>query len=316
MDRISLDPGRIDLTDERFRTSFFGSPDKLVLSIRMIGLLHPPLVMKQDGRWVLVSGWKRVQACRALGLAPIDVLDTGEKDPLRNFLLCFLENLATREVGLVEKAEILARLVSFGEKREALIKDHMPLLDLARNEDILRAYLEISVFSSEIKKGLQEMGTPFPVARQLTLFSAEERAAIFPHLLPLGQNKQKEVLENLWEATRRDRVSVMDVLGSEPVREVTDAGSLSSLQRSEGLRRVLRRLRFPAVSRREEDFEKTIRGLDLPREVGLTPPAFFEKNEVRISFPVRSPEALWSILDRLGRLSRDERFRGLFEWLK
>ena len=316
MDRISLDPGRIDLTDERFRTSFFGSPDKLVLSIKRIGLLHPPLVMKQDGRWVLVSGWKRVLACRALGLAPIDVLDTEEKDPLKNFLLCFLENLATREFGLVEKAEVLARLVSLGERREAVIKEIMPLLDLDQNENILRAYQDIGGFSREIKKGLEEMETPFPVARQLIQFSGEERAAIFPHLLPLGQNKQKEVLENLWEVTRRDRVSAMDVLGSEPVGEVTDEGNLSSLQRSEGLRRVLSRMRFPAVSRREEDFNETIRGLDLPPEVGLTPPAFFEKNEVRISFPVRSPEALRSILDRLGRLSRDERFGELFDWLK
>jgi ParB family chromosome partitioning protein len=316
MDRISLDPGRIDLADERFRTSFFGSREKLAFSIKRVGLLHPPLVTRLDGRWVLVSGWKRVLACRDLGLAAIDAFDTGEKDALKNFLLGFLENLGAREFGLVEKAEILARLAAFGEKREALIKDDMPLLDLARNEDILRAMLEISGFSAAIKKGLEEMSAPFPVARQLTLFSPEERAAVLPHLLPLGRNKQKEVLENLWEVTRRDRVSVMDVLASQPVREVMEAGSLSGLQRSEGLRHELRRMRFPAVSRREEDFEKTVRGLDIPREVGLTPPAFFEKNEVRMSFSVRSPEALRSILDRLGRLAHDEHFRALFEWLK
>jgi hypothetical protein len=316
MDRISLDPGLIDLTDERFRTSFFGSLDKLIVSIGRVGVLHPPLVMKQDGRWVLVSGWKRVLACRELGLVPLDVLATGEKDPLKNFLLGFLENLATREIGLVEKAEILSKLSAFGEKREAVIKDSMPLLDLAQNEDILRAYQDIGGFSREIKKGLEEMDAPFPVARQLALFSEEERAAVFPHLLPLGQNKQKEVLENLWEVARRDGVSAVDVLSSEPIRAAAGAGSLSSLQRSEGVRRALYRMRFPAASRREEAFDETIRRLDLPREVGLTPPPFFEKNEVRISFPARSPEALRSILDRLGRLSRDERFGELFDWLK
>jgi len=316
MDRISLDPGLIDLTDERFRTSFLGSMDKLIVSIARVGVLHPPLVMKEGGRWVLVSGWKRVLACRELGLVPLDVLETGEKDPLKNFLLGFLENLATREIGLVERAEILSKLWAFGERREALIRDYMPLLDLARNEDILKAYQDIGGFSRELKKGLEEMGTPFPVARQLTLFSEQERSAVLPYLIPLGQNKQRDLLENLWEVARRDGVSAVDVLISEPIRAAADAGNLSSLQRSEGVRRALRRMRFPAVSRREEAFEEAVKRLDLPREVGLTPPAFFEKNEVRVSFAVRSPEALRSILDRLGQLSRDERFGELFDWLK
>jgi ParB family chromosome partitioning protein len=288
----------------------------LILSIKRIGLLHPPLAAKLDGPWVLVSGWKRALACRTLGVAPLDLLDTGEKDPLKNFLLGFLENLATREFGLVETAEVLSRLVSFGEKREAIIAEAMPLLGLPRNEDILKAYLAISGFSPGIKKGLEEMGAPFPVARQLALFRAEERAAIFPHLLPLGQNKQKEVLENLREVTRRDRVSVMDVLGSGPVRAVTEAVGPPSLQRSEGLRRVLAGMRFPSVARKEEDFAERVRALGLPPEVSLTPSPVFEKNEVRVSFPARSPEALRSILDRLGRVSRDEHFIELFDWLK
>jgi len=315
MKPLTLDPGRIDLSDERYRTSPPGPLDKLVASIRAVGLLHPPLVSREGERRVIVSGWKRVLASRMMGLSPIEVMDTEEPDGLKNFLLGFLDNLAARPMGLVEKAEALSRLAAFGESREAILRDTMPLLDLARNADLLQAHIDIAGFEPEIKKGIEEQALPLAVARGLIPFIREDRAAIFPHLLPLGRNKQKEVLENLQEICRRDGRAAVEVLSLDPFRAIGLKEQLSPLQKSELLRRELFRMRYPAYSRQREGFEEARRGLDLPPEVGLEPAPFFEKNEVNVSFRVKSPAELRSILVRLGNLASDEHLKKIFYWM-
>jgi len=105
---------KISLEDERFRTSYHFSLEKLKLSIKEIGLLHPPLVTRRDNRFILVSGWKRVLACHELSLSSIPVYVIEEKDELQTFLIAFYENLAAREFGLLEKAEDSSDLIPSG----------------------------------------------------------------------------------------------------------------------------------------------------------------------------------------------------------
>jgi len=92
--------------------------------------LSPPLVRRGEKRHVLVSGWKRVLACRALGLAAINALVTEEKNDLRLFLRAFYENLAAREISLIEKAEIGRKLLGFGVDRKTILRSYFPLLSL------------------------------------------------------------------------------------------------------------------------------------------------------------------------------------------
>ncbi len=313
--RIRLNLEAIDWADESFRTSPPVSLDKLVASLKAIGLLHPPLVTGGGGRWVIVSGWKRLLACRALARSPVEVIDTEERDALKNVLLGFLENVASRPIGLIEKAEILSRLVAFGEDRETIRRDFLPLLDLPQNAEILQDHLRIAGFTPEIKRGIEDRSVAFPVARVLAAFSPAERQAVFPHLLPLGQNKQKEILEHLREICLRDDITAVDILGLERVREAVNLENVPPIQRSELLRQALFRMRFPAYSLRRDEFEAAVKALDLPPDLSLEPDPFFEKNEAMVSFRVRSPGSLRAILSRFEGLASDEEFRRVFSWM-
>jgi hypothetical protein len=315
MKRIVLPLERVDFAEERYRTSTRGPSDKLRLSIRRIGLLHPPFVTRRDGSAVIVGGWKRLLACREMSLSPVEVLDTEEDEPLKNFLLGFLENAATRPIGLVEAAAVLSRLLALGESRETVVHDYMPLLDLPRNGGILRSCLAVAEFTPEIQRGLEERDIPLSVARLLAPFTAEDRAAVFPWILHLGRNKQKELLENLHGICRRDGISAAEVLAREGIRDDLDSARLSPLQKADRLRESVFRMMFPAYSRRREEFERKIGRLGLPGEVGVEPSAFFEKNEVVVSLRVRSPESFRAAVARLGRLAVDPELRKVFPWV-
>ena len=109
------------LQDERFRISRFFSFDRLILSIKEIGLVHPPLVTWRDNLLIPVTGWKRILACLELSFSPIPVVCLDEPSDLKVFLKAFYENLAIREYSLLEKAEILKKLKHFGENEKSII---------------------------------------------------------------------------------------------------------------------------------------------------------------------------------------------------
>ena len=77
---------QIFLQDERFRISHYFSLERMILSLRRVGLINPPLVCFRDNHFILVSGWKRTLACREIFLSPIPVQVSEEEDELGTFL--------------------------------------------------------------------------------------------------------------------------------------------------------------------------------------------------------------------------------------
>ncbi len=101
--------GRINFGDERFRISQFINPEALGRSIAASGLLNPPLLRAAGRRFVIVSGWKRILACRGAGIAEIPALVTDQKDDLKLFQAVVEENRTGRTLSLTEKAEIIKK---------------------------------------------------------------------------------------------------------------------------------------------------------------------------------------------------------------
>lgn len=65
---------------ERVRKEL-GDIDQLVQSISKVGLLHPIVVRKDGGKYKLICGWRRLEACKSLGWDSIvaQVLEEGKK---------------------------------------------------------------------------------------------------------------------------------------------------------------------------------------------------------------------------------------------
>ena len=173
---------KISLEDERFRTSYHFSLQKMKLSLEEIGLLNPPLVTLRDNRFILVSGWKRVLACLELTFTSIPVYVIEEQNELKTFLTAFYENLTTREFNLMEKAEILTRLNKFGEDEKKIIRHYLPLLDIPQTLSHLDTYLLFCQLEPEMKRAAREMNMSFSSLKLLAGFSPKEQKLLLPLL--------------------------------------------------------------------------------------------------------------------------------------
>lgn len=303
----------ISLKDERFRTSYHFSLQKLKLSLEEIGLLNPPLVTLQDSRFILVSGWKRVLACLELSFTAIPVYVIEEKNELQIFLMALYENMATREFSLMEKAEVLARLKKFGEDEKKIIRHYLPLLDIPQTLSHLDAYLAFSRFEPEMKRAIHEKNMPFSSLKLLAGFTPQEQKFLLPLLLPLGQNKQKEILEDLLEIAKRNNMPANNILLSEEIKAIQGIETLTPLQKADEIRTLLREKRYPVFSSWKDSFDSLLKKMKWPREITVNPSPFFEEDNFTVIFSFENQEQFKTSLLKLKELSSRDEFLEIFK---
>ena len=308
-----IDPHDIDLADERFRISFILSSDELAASIRDLGLLNPPvLAQREGGRTILVSGWKRVLACRALSLSPIPVFVADEKDDLELFKVAVYENASVRTLSAVEKAEVLARLQGFGAQADELVRQYLPLLGIPPTREYLELFLFVAGFDPEEKRVVHDKDPPPAVLQALFPFTAAARARLLPWFWTLGRNKQKELLSNLREIAARDNISPEEVLSHPRIREIEADGRLSPRQQAEELVEHLRERRNPTLTAWSQAFDAALEKLGIDKGVVIDPSPFFEGEDLSLHFSFRSREEFLDRLSRLKGLADKPEFRALF----
>jgi len=313
MKREEIHIKNINLKDERFRISYFFSLKGLLLSLKEVGLINPPLVTSRNRQLILVSGWKRVLACLELSLTSIPVWVIRSDDDLQMFLLAFYENLASREFNLLEKAEILRRLKKLGEKEQKIIRHYFPLLNIPNTSYYLDLYLTISRFSKDVKSFIHQKNMSLASLEIFAEFNSRERKLLLPLLQPLGQNKQMELLEDLHEISLRDGVSAQEFLISEGMGKILHSEKLSPLQKSDRIRQWLRQKRYPRLSSRRKAFKQALRNSGWPEDISIEPSPFFEEEAITVQFCFKDKEGLRSLLARLQQISSKKEFAEVFK---
>lgn len=300
----------IDLQDTTFLITFMPDWEPLVASIRLVGLVEPLILRKKgDKRYQIVCGFKRAQALRQLAIAEAQavVYHQGELDDLQALLLTIGHNL-TRPLNLVEKAQILEKLLAFGVAEKEVIDRYLPLVGLQPNLRVLRQVINLV----DLEQGLQE----YVVRQNLSLstsilFSSldkEGQGAILPLLEALhpGENRVKEIITFVREISLRHGVSVSSVLANEEIGKIINDQDTPRNQRLEQLRRIVKEIRFPRLTAMEEKFSQYKRSLSLPPHITFHPPPFFEGEEFRMELRFKDFRAFRELVTKLRQIAEGE----------
>lgn len=310
----AVDIATINLKDERFRISYYFSLENLLHSIKETGLLNPPVLTHRDHQPIVVSGWRRILACQKLSMTSIPVFVTDVREDLGAFKIPVYENLAHREYNPLEKAEILRKLKFFGEDKEGILRHFLPLLQIPPTVRHLSLYLSVSRFDPKLKKVIHEKNIPFSVLQLLVQFKTKERTMLLPFLIPLGQNKQKELLTNLFEIARRDKVPVTEILNSGRVKALLSNEKLSSLQKADKFREFLKEKRNPALAAWIKAFDAVLKELNLSEGTVIIPSPFFEGEDFSLNFSFKNQEEFIQKLLGLKQLSTKKEFLELLRF--
>lgn len=306
MKRKEIRVNQVDFGDERFRISYFFNLQPLLKSIEKIGVINPPVVSLGERHYTIVCGRKRVLALKELGRKKITVFVAEGNTERELLLMNFYENLSTREFSILEKAEIIKKLRDLGEKEVEITRRILPLLKIPSTLGYLDAYLKISRMDPRVKREVYESQMSLKTLQLLVDFDPEDQKLLMPWLLPVGKNKQQEILQSFQEICRRNGRSLSEVFQFPQVKSVLQSDKLSSVQRANRLRDELAKIRFPRLTQYREAFHRVLEEIQWPPDVGICPPPHFEEKGYSVYFSFKNRKEYDQKIERLSKVNREK----------
>jgi ParB/RepB/Spo0J family partition protein len=283
----------IDAEDDTCRLNLHSDPEALVASIRTIGLVNPPVLrQRQDLKYQIVCGFRRVVACKALGWHKLNVrVLNGAPAELDAVKLAILDNRSHRQLNVAEQARGIQKLsarLPKGKRLEILSS----LLGFPENQKVFKKLETLSRLPGAIQKGVTEEIISFEAAVALSDFSHEDAVSFLElfKVLKLSQSKQTEVIALVQEISIREELQTGDVLQCAEIMTILDRAELNRNEKGSKIRAYLKRRRFPTLTKAEERFSKELKALKLDEHIHMTGPPHFEGGLYTLRMTFRSIE--------------------------
>ncbi|HRV06401.1 MAG TPA: ParB/RepB/Spo0J family partition protein [Candidatus Saccharicenans sp.] len=313
MELRSISLEEINFDDIRFRFTLDKPDEKLIFSIQRAGLIEPVLVKSEGQAFILVTGWRRVEASRQAGLKEIPALVIpSESTDLDLFSLAFFESYPGKDFSLAEKALIIKKFIEFGLSPEELIEEFLSRLELPPERqtiDLLTQLASLDWALPSIHRGRWKLST----ARLFLSFFPEERRAIISVGETLNHNQQAELIELLFTLKKRQKVGLETILAEEEIKPLVQEAARERQPRARlELLSALRKRTFPLVTEINREMQTALRQINLSGNSRLDYDHSLEKSSLFISFEARTTEEIELLAEQLKQNVKEGKLDVLF----
>lgn len=276
----------VDTSDHSFRITTQETVDDLVDSIRHVGLLNLPLLLEKKSRYIILCGFRRIEACRRLDRLDVKarILDSDTKK-LECARYAVTDNAFQRPLNLIEKSRSIGMLSNFFTDNRRLSKE-MSLLGVPCHESIIKRIKDICYFSKPLQNSILSENISLALALELHKMSkdVEDGFVKLFNVLKLSVNKQREIVTLIKEIALRENIPMAQVLEGQPLKRILNDEDLDKNQKTRKIRTYLKQRRFPAITRAEQVFEEHRQNLKLGTGIKLIPPDNFESPTYFLKF--------------------------------
>ena len=306
----------IDTKDDACNLTLRTDPDALVAPIRAVGLINPPVLkQRQDFKYQIVCGFRRVMACKALGWHEIKArVLKGSPTEIDSLKLAILDNRSHRRLNLVEQAQGIQKLsphIPFRNRLQMLSS----LLGFPQNRKVFEKIEALSRLPEAVQAGVTDEIVSLEAAVDLSEFSHEDALSFFDLFkgLKLSQNKQRDVITLIQEIAIREDLKPGEVLQSKELRTILDRPELNRNEKGSKVRAYLKQRRFPTLTKVEERFSKELKDLKLNDRIHLTPPPYFEGGPYTLRMTFNSMKDFDERRKTLDAMAKNPALRRLLE---
>ena len=317
-DYRSVSLSKIDSTDATYCITFPHPSRDLVDSIKEIGLLRPPLLKADGDRYVIISGFERIAACRQLEWSsiPAGVMDASIT-AAQCTIIAVADKTAVRSLNLVEQAHAVNLLASAFDEKSAF-NAAARRAGLNTSERLVAKLKRVAEMPPLLQSGLIEGIIALPVALAIDRMPDKEAATAVSLLLyesNFSLNQQREILDSVIAVSRRDGISIPRLLCDGPIGDIRQNGELDHRHMARMIRLCLKAMRYPTISSVEKHFQQLVKKLKLPDKAQLIAPPNFEGRSFALRFEFDNQtdlEAMQKVLNRLISTPEIDQLWGLF----
>ena len=295
---------RINTQDETFRITTRENVSALLKSIQYDGLITPPLLIKKNSAFTIVSGFRRIAVCQKLNWHEITTRilkpDLSTLDCLR---LAIADNTFQRPLNLIETSRCLQKL-SLYIRNSRHLSESASSLGLPSNPSIIGKIKSLCLLPWPIQSSILAETISLPTAKELESLEPDSALA-FARLfdqLKIGLNKQKEIITLVKEIARREGLSMQELLEDKPFMDIISDRNLDRSQKSHKLRSFLRQRRYPRIVEAEKFFKTHRKNLKLGEDIKLIPPKDFEATTYGLNLTFTDLAHLKTLQKRLNKI--------------
>jgi ParB/RepB/Spo0J family partition protein len=298
---VSVPLSEIDLHDRLtdFSLNPNGCPEKLLDSIKEVGIRHPISICSTNKPYKIISGHKRVQASIKAGLTSIPAFFSPTMDDALATNL--KENFALRHYSDIEKGCIINKLISEGFEEDTIIDLYMPLLELERSKKKFQDLILVEKIGFELQKLLHRSNVPVKVFQVFFAWDNENQEAaekFFAATRP-GVNKWRDLLELIEEISRRDEISPKNIFFSPATIETLKDKSLTPPQKYDQVHQALRQKRYPVFSDLKKQVLRALDEMKLDDKTRLKYDDAFESDEMKLELKFRDERELSQQVEKI-----------------
>jgi len=314
--RLSIDLASIDLEDNTFRITTDTRIDDLILSIKSVGLLNPPILIKKTSGFQIISGFRRISACLSLCMdeIPARIVDSDRKK-LECVKFAITENSLQRTLNLIEQSRSFYMLSEFYKDENKMARAALEL-GLPDNPTFLKRIINLCKLPQPVQKGVLSNTISLAVALELEMFGKDKGvafAALFNDL-KLSLNKQREIITRVKEISIREDISVISLLETGCIRKIVKNKDMDRVRKVNKIRLYLKQRRFPEISKAEEIFKNKMKELKLGSGMQLIPPKDFEGRGYMLNLYFESLEKLNKHKVKLDKIIQNPSLEDILGW--
>ena len=305
---VSID--QIIPTDISFKITTAIDKTDLALSISDMGLLQPPVLKDNGSTYTIVCGFRRIEACRKLAISTIPARILESDCPgIESVRFAIAENAFQRKLNVIEQSRayaLIAKFVDHPPSRLELAKS----VGLPASKTAMDRILPVADMPIALRRAILSGKVALPVALQIHQLSKTDAMALteFFNQIGTGLNVQRELLDLIVDLSRRDGCTISDLIHQHDVARVLINLEMPAPQKVQVLRKMIKALRYPALSKAEADFHQMLHSIKLDPRIQIQPPRFFEGTNYRVSMAVASRRQLKQLQLELDRLADHPHF--------
>jgi ParB family chromosome partitioning protein len=269
---------QIDFSNDAFRITTEKQVDDLMRSITHIGILHLPLLLKNESTYTIISGFRRIEACRRLNWSKLEamVLDP-DTIRLKCVKYAITDNAFQRSLNLIEKSKSIEMMSDFFKDINRL-SEELEVLGLSEHPSMIKKLKGICHLPEPLQNSILSNTISLPMVLELSGMSENDSKGFIKlfNTLNLSLNKQREILTMVKEIAMREDKTFRQVIDEFHLNKILMDENLDKNQKTHNIRIYLKQRRFPTIVNTEKTYEKHHQKLNLERNFKLIPPTNFE----------------------------------------
>lgn len=262
----------IDTNNYTFQITNGKDVDEVCDSIKEFGLINPPIIKKENNKYIIVSGFKRIISCIMLGYDSVNCLIIESDNMYLCHKIAILDNSNHRKMTFLEIVKCIVNIKKYHVDNKSLSYELSKLLHIENGEELISKFLKIIDLPKDIHALIDKGYISFSIADELSAYDEKEVLMIgnIFEKLKLPSNFQKDIFNLIIEIKSKEKKRFHDIL-EEVFNFITKNADIKNNTNKiyKILKNYLYERRFPEITLYKKNIEKKIELIALEKKFKL-----------------------------------------------